>query len=103
MTTLTQPEHRAILFINEFAAERGYPPTIRQIAAGLGMKSPSGAHRLVEALEDAGMLHREGQRRRTIRIITSVPTPADLQRLSDADLQLLAERVGAELDRRGEP
>lgn len=42
-------------FIDEFADEHGYPPTVREIAQGTGM-SNSNAHRYISTLKESGRI-----------------------------------------------
>lgn len=98
------PRQREVLaYIAGFIGEAGYSPGYQQIADGTGM-AKSQAFAAVDALEIDGFLKRVGPPyRRMIEVITRVPDTGDLARLSGDDLQRLAELVGAEMDRRGEP
>lgn len=53
-------------YIEAFLAAHGYPPTIRQIADGVGYASASSAHNAVWALIAEGRL--SGSPGRTLRI-----------------------------------
>ena len=46
--------------------ERGYPPSMREIAAAVGLKSPSTVLFHLRALEEAGYIQREPHRNRAI-------------------------------------
>jgi repressor LexA len=43
-------------FVSDFIEKQGYPPTIREIAAGTGLVSPGATHRQLRKLVDAGEL-----------------------------------------------
>jgi len=43
-------------FVRTFVSEHGHPPTIREIAAGVGLASPGAAHRQLARLVADGRL-----------------------------------------------
>jgi repressor LexA len=47
---------KAMIFIREFTATNGYPPTRREIGAHLGMKSPSTAQALIDDMIREGLI-----------------------------------------------
>jgi repressor LexA len=47
---VTPQQRRTYDFVQAFWAEKGYAPSYREIMVGVGLKSPSGAYRLVQAL-----------------------------------------------------
>lgn len=53
---LTFRQRQTLNFIELFLAEHGVCPTMREIAAGLGLRSKSGAHRHVIELRDRGFI-----------------------------------------------
>jgi SOS-response transcriptional repressor LexA len=53
---LTWREREALLFIRDFKARYLYAPTLREIAAGLGLSSASVANYRVHALREKGLL-----------------------------------------------
>lgn len=65
---LTPRQREVLATITELTERRGYPPTIREIGAAVGMASPSSVHHHVRALEQAGLLSRS-QGRPRVRII----------------------------------
>ena len=56
-------------FISIFSKEHGYAPTVREIAAGLGLCSPASVHRHMNSLAAEGMLVREKSKARAISLI----------------------------------
>ena len=44
MGNLTPKQQRIYDFIQDFAAQHGYPPSVREIGAAVGLKSPSTVH-----------------------------------------------------------
>jgi repressor LexA len=60
---------RAILeFLNEYVDEHGYPPTVREIAEAVGLRSPSTVHAHLAQLERAGVLKRDPTKPRAIEL-----------------------------------
>lgn len=55
---LSTKQQRVYRYIDDYIAEHGYAPTVRDIAAGLGYGSTSTPHGLVEKLEKAGYVKR---------------------------------------------
>ena len=60
-------------FILAYEHERGCAPSYKEMAKGLGLRSQSGIHRLVESLETRGVVQRNPSHARTVRIVP----PAD--------------------------
>lgn len=55
---LTSRQEEGLKFIRNYIQEMGAPPTLREIADGLGISSTNGARSLVEVLERKGTLER---------------------------------------------
>ncbi len=68
---------QAILdFITRFIAERGYPPSVREIGRALGMRSSSTVHGYLRRLEDKGFLRRRPWLSRAIEVTAAPRQPA---------------------------
>lgn len=68
--TLTPAQAKAKAFVAKFIEDNhGVAPTHREIADGVGMKSPSGAHRVVVMLRDRGHIEVMGGRARAMRVL----------------------------------
>lgn len=65
---LTPRQHEVLATITRLTDRRGYPPTIREIGAAMGLASPSTVHHHVRVLERAGLVSRSAGRPRA-RII----------------------------------
>src|SRR5919106_1220142 len=63
--------------IAQTVAERGYPPSVREIAEAVGLASTSAVHHHLMALERDGLLERGGKHSRALRIIGRSSTPAE--------------------------
>jgi repressor LexA len=58
MKPMTERQQAVLEFVEEFVAHRGYPPTVREVAAHFGIQPRAAADHL-EALKRKGQLHRE--------------------------------------------
>lgn len=68
MNDLTSRQHSVLAFIRSRLSE-GWPvPSIREIAAHLGLSSPSAAHLHVKALQRKGFLESENNAARSLRL-----------------------------------
>src|SRR5215218_7545550 len=54
-------------FIRQSIADRGYPPTLREIGARMGIRSTNGVNDHLRALERKGYLTREDMKSRALR------------------------------------
>lgn len=57
--------------IRKSIVERGYPPTVREIGAQVGISSPSVVHGHLHKLEELGLIEHEEGQRRAIRLPAS--------------------------------
>lgn len=69
-------------------------PSFEEMKAALGLKSKSGVHRLVSALEQRGFIKRIPDRARAIEITNEPKLPESLGRFT-------AKEIAAEASRRG--
>src|SRR5215470_14607927 len=67
MQGLTQRQQMVLDFIRESIADRGYPPTLREIGARMGIRSTNGVNDHLRALERKGYLKREDMKSRALR------------------------------------
>ncbi len=63
MIAITERQQKVLDFITRFTQTHGYSPTVRDIAAHLGVSSPSGVSRHLESLEKKGWLKKTGASR----------------------------------------
>ena len=67
MLTLKQKE--LLIFIHERVQETGVPPSFDEMKVALDLKSKSGIHRLITALEERGFIRRLPHRARALEVI----------------------------------
>jgi repressor LexA len=66
---LTRKQYELLMFIHERVRECGVPPSFDEMKDALDLKSKSGIHRLITALEERGFLRRMEKRARALEII----------------------------------
>lgn len=62
-------QKRILEFIRSEIEERGYPPSVREICASVGLKSTSTVHSHLIALEKQGLLRRDPTKPRAIEVL----------------------------------
>ena len=68
MANLTRKQQQIYDYILAFTSENGYPPSVREIAAAVGLKSPSTVHFHMKGLEEAGMIVKAEGKTRAISL-----------------------------------
>jgi repressor LexA len=66
---LTRKQFELLRFINERLKESGVPPSFDEMKDALDLRSKSGIHRLITALEERGFIRRLPNRARAIEVI----------------------------------
>jgi repressor LexA len=65
---LTRKQYELLMFIHERIRESGIPPSFDEMKEALDLKSKSGIHRLITALEERGFLRRMEKRARALEV-----------------------------------
>ena len=71
---LTRKQFELLRFIHERLTEAGVPPSFDEMKDALDLRSKSGIHRLITALEERGFIRRLPNRARAIEVI-KLPEP----------------------------
>ena len=66
---LTQKQKDLLMFINDRLNETGVPPSFDEMKDALSLKSKSGIHRLITALEERGFIRRLPHRARALELL----------------------------------
>ena len=66
---LTRKQHELLIFIDRHLRETGFSPSFEEMKGALNLKSKSGIHRLITALEERGFLKRRAHRARALEVI----------------------------------
>ncbi|MAU42022.1 MAG: repressor LexA [Kordiimonas sp.] len=72
---LTRKQHDLLILINDRLQQTGVAPSFEEMKDAVGLKSKSGIHRLINALEERGFIRRLPNRARALEVL----------RLPDAD------------------
>ncbi len=99
---LSRRQREILQFNGNFVRDNGYPPTMREIASGVGLASPSSAAYQVSALKKKGYLSHSARRSRSavVRVATTghgdagtVPVPL-VGSIHAGDTTLAREELG---------
>ena len=66
---LTRKQHELVCFINDRLDDTGISPSFEEMKEALELKSKSGVHRLISALEERGFLRRLPNRARALEVL----------------------------------
>ena len=69
METLTKRQNEILNYIKEYIVKHGYPPTIREIGADLGISSPATIHAHLSNLEKKGVIRKQDSKNRAIELL----------------------------------
>ena len=66
---LTRKQHELLVFIDRHLKATGFSPSFEEMKEALNLKSKSGIHRLISALEERGFLSRRHNRARALEVV----------------------------------
>jgi repressor LexA len=66
---LTRKQHELLTFIDKHLKDSGVSPSFEEMKDGLHLRSKSGIHRLITALEERGFLRRHHHRARALEVL----------------------------------
>ena len=80
---LTKRQEQIFNFIKQSVLEKGYPPSVREIGAAVGLNSSATVHSHLNSLENKGLIRRDPTKPRAIEIlddsfqsvVVAVPVP----------------------------
>ncbi len=82
---LTAKQRELLLFINDRLGETGVSPSFDEMREALALKSKSGVHRLISALEERGFIRRLPNRARALEVVklpeSAAPSHANVVQL----------------------
>jgi repressor LexA len=91
---LTERQHSILHFVAETVAERGYPPSVREICEAQGLASSSTAHSHLKALQRKGYIRIDPTKPRAIEVIYDSDTGLPFERRPARSVPLLG-RIAA--------
>ncbi len=94
---LTAKQHELIRFIQQRLEETGISPSFEEMKEALDLKSKSGVHRLISALEERGFIRRLPNRARALEVIKQPEdaTPAPRAPAADNVVSMAAAAAAA--------
>src|SRR4028118_1464395 len=66
---LTRKQHELLLYIHKHLGDTGVSPSFGEMKDALDLKSKSGVHRLISALEERGFIRRLANRARALAVL----------------------------------
>lgn len=98
MKELTDRQREVLEFIKQFIADKGYPPTYREISDGLGGINPAAMYQKIVALQKKGYLRNKPGEPRTLEVIELSIAKADIPELNVQQGDYLHIKNGCVLD-----
>lgn len=83
---LTAKQHELIQFIQQRLEETGISPSFEEMKEALDLKSKSGVHRLISALEERGFIRRLPNRARALEVIKNPEDSTPIPRAAPANV-----------------
>lgn len=68
MGRTTTKRDEILAFLQEFSAENGYAPSVREIMQAVGLKSTASVHYHLDALNKSGQINMDGSKNRAISV-----------------------------------
>lgn len=85
MVKLTPKQQQIYDYILSFTSQHGYPPSVREIGAAVGLKSPSTVHFHMKGLEEAGVIVKAEGKTRAISLpgVSTGPVAEEIDARAD--------------------
>ena len=80
---ITKRQQQIYDFIRSYQLEKGYPPSVREMAAAVGLSSPSTVHAHLSALEARGLIKRDKTKPRALEVFNEDGTSAKLAEVTE--------------------
>lgn len=66
---ITKKQEEVLTYVKKYIVKHGYPPSVREIGSGLGLKSPATVHTHLTQLEIKGAIKKTASKFRTIEVM----------------------------------
>ncbi len=80
---ITKRQQQIYDFILSYQQEKGYPPSVREMASAVGLSSPSTVHAHLNALEEHGLIKRDSTKPRALELFKQDGSPAVLAKVEE--------------------
>ena len=71
-------------YIRAYQQEKGYPPSVREMAAAVGLSSPSTVHAHLSALEARGLIKRDATKPRALELFNEDGSSVSLAEVKES-------------------
>ena len=92
---LTAKQRELLLFIDQRLKANGISPSFDEMREALDLKSKSGVHRLISALEERGFIRRLANRARALEILKLPEVQSRLTDAGDQSADMTQEQLSA--------
>ncbi|GFP27081.1 transcriptional repressor LexA [Candidatus Hakubella thermalkaliphila] len=92
---LTGRQREVLEFIEQLVAQRGYPPSVREIGEHIGLRSSATVHSHLNSLEQRGYIRRDPTKPRAIEILLPIGEGRSAQRDNRVKFSPIVGRVTA--------
>lgn len=75
--------------VRDAVIAHGYPPSMREIGAAVGLTSPSSVKHQLDKLERLGLVRRDPNRPRALEVVVPAPPASELNRASEPGVPVL--------------
>ncbi len=86
---LTKKQKMILDFINDFQEKNGFPPTVRDICLGVGLRSTATVFTHLKNLEEKGFLNKSSSKNRAISVVKSQESKAPLSTSESTNLNVV--------------
>ena len=69
MEKLTYKQNQVLDYFKRFIAEKGYPPTVREICSALNLSSPATVHAHINTLVNKGYMKKNNSKNRAVELL----------------------------------
>ncbi len=90
---LTKKQHELLVYIHDRLSESGVSPSFEEMKEALDLKSKSGVHRLISALEERGFIKRLANRARALEVVKMPERSGEAKSVNSTNVVNLAPRV----------
>lgn len=92
---LTRKQHELLVYIDRHLKQTGFSPSFEEMKEALQLKSKSGIHRLISALEERGFIGRRHHRARALEVLRlpEDAAPRTLESANDATASSFSPNV----------
>ena len=91
MNQLSTREKKILDYMGGEIKKKGYPPTVREVCAALGIRSTSTVHKALGSLEAQGFIRKDPSKRRAVEVLgseeESMPARKNSDRREDASVR----------------